>query len=76
MNSKEIIRAMELRCLSPPNGIEYAYIKEYVLSVDDDGRQRRSVGLMDKNRTTLVRVKSDTIETVPSVIKPEIAIPY
>ncbi len=76
MNSKEIIRAMELRCPVVANGIEYAYIKEYILSVDDDGCQRRSVGLMDKNGITLVRVKSDTIKAVPSVTKPEIAIPH
>lgn len=43
------------------DGIEYKYIAEYVLTIDEAGRKRLSVRLMDKNNRTLVQAKASTL---------------
>ena len=61
MTSEEIVRAMVQKAPVISDGIEYKYIAEYVLTIDEAGRKRLSVRLMDKNNRTLVQVKASTL---------------
>lgn len=64
MTSDEIISAMKNKLPVVCNGIEYAYILEYVLTYDENGKQRRSVGLLDRNMNSLVRVNLERVSLV------------
>ncbi len=67
MTSEEILRAMRRKQPVRAWGIEYRCIREYVLTLDDRGRQRRSVGLLDRNGSALVRVVSSAVEPLERI---------
>lgn len=61
MSNAEIKAAMRDRLPVVCDGIEYAYIREYILTFDDNGNQHLSVGLMDKNMRSIVRVNLEKV---------------
>lgn len=65
MTNDEIKRAMKEKLAVEYNGIEYAFIYEYVLRFDAHGKQQLHVGLMDKNMNCIVRANLDKVRLVP-----------
>ena len=64
MTSEEIVNAMRNKSRVMYNGAEYECITEYILTIDKNGRQRRSVTLLDRNGGTTVRVLASKIEVL------------
>lgn len=62
MTSKEIVKAMTDRVPVVAKGIKYQRILEYVLTIDENGQQRRSATLLDYNNNCSVRVLIDQVE--------------
>ena len=62
MTNKEIIKAMTDRVPVVAKGIKYQRILEYVLTIDENGQQRRSATLLDYNGNCTVRALIEQVE--------------
>lgn len=61
MNSQEIDHAMKHRLPVMCEGIQHTRITEYVSWYDNKGNRRFSVGLLDKNGKSVVRVPAEKV---------------